>query len=142
VTTVCYLSKYLHFDNYYISLYSLFETNMIGTVTRKRNDFHFSRIQNTNLYIFTKYLIKYILIEIFMFLPLYSFPALSIYIILCHSDIFLPVPSPSDIKNITKRSLSLTILKLSVLLHILILPYYLQQIIFGMRNINLRISKY
>ena len=81
-----------------------------------------------------KYSVKYILIEMFLFLHLFSFTTLSLYIILGHSEIFLAVPSPSDITHITNSSLSLTTLTLPDPRNILILPYYLRQMRFGMRK--------
>ena len=44
---------------------------------------------------------QFILIIIFLFLPFFSFPFLRLYVILYCSKIFLAVPSPSDVRNIT-----------------------------------------
>jgi hypothetical protein len=66
---------------------------------------------------------KYILILISLILPLLSLPAIRIYIILCHSEIFLVVPSPSGGTKVDKLKCWRKKSSLGILYLILIYPY-------------------
>jgi len=143
VTTVCYLSEFLHFDkSLFFIIFSIRNQHDRHCFTKTQRRSFFKNRKHTYLYISMKYSVKYILIEMFLFLHLFSFTTLSLYIILGHSEIFLAVPSPSDDTNITNTSPSLTTLKLYALRHIHISPYYLQQMRFRMRNNYVHIRRY
>ena len=54
-----------------------------------------------------KFSVQHMLVLIFLFLPLISFPDLRRYIMLGHSEIFLALPLPSGVTNLTNISLLL-----------------------------------